>query len=794
MDLLLSRRGLWAKFFAYGLGSLVLLSLPIKFWYLFSGQTLSGWDTPGHIVLAKEFAKLVQTGSATGWSDVWFGGFPIFYFYPPFYYFFVYSLHLLLSINIESAFSISVFITILLLVTAIYSFAKQFLWSIYPKYIRVILGLSSVLFYFNYAGEGLQGTSLVGIVEGTVVSSFTHSLILFALVSLDKYRKKIYFPYLILFVGLTSIIFYSHLLSSVFYSLMLLIYCFEYRHFFFQNIKVFSYSLVTVFFLISPVVYNYFCFSEYTSGVFYGYSYPPLLSILGKDVYDSALRAYSNGENLTLVYIVELFSSGRWLSLAAIALLIFHFRKFHSSPRSKFISTILLVFFWLSLDYSLGYIFPNLKIHNYRAFDCFFISFSILFSLSIRTIAGNGKNRLPFFSTIFVVLMIEFYIFINFNPTKYQEYQSPIWQSSRSSEELTLYQKLADRLSSLPNGTLVQPEIIRSKSMFGTPHFWLPLLYEAGVRNNLGLTVESSYYSTLVFNWQEFGFANNFRWGTDVDWRENLISLAKRNPDSGYYLDFLLRSDVTHLVGYSPQFHEYIGLHKQRLEIIGSEYPFFITKILPNPNLKSIKPIGLIHTELLNSQSEYRYRDFLKISNLLQMYLVNLGYHTKVLKITKKQLDQFETIVPSFSAFILISKEGGIGDESWNQNLKSKKIPSAIIRESQLLLDNQSFPIQTLSELLESTIEIPKSALSQSMPQSYFGERKSDLGELLLDDTGKEYLFVTEENGKYSDGMFARLPSLKGKIYLWGMIISFVFLLSGMFLTKIPYFSFSKTK
>ena len=792
MDPLSFRRVLWAKYLAYGLGFLVLISIPIQFWYLFSGQTLSGWDTPGHIVLAKEFAKLIPSGSATGWSDVWFGGFPIFYFYPPFYYLIVYIIHSLLSVSIESAFSLSIFLTILLLFFAIYSFGKQFLWSLYPRYVRILLGFSAVLFYFNYAGDGLQGTSLVGIVEGTVISSFAHSLIFLALVSLDKYRKSSKSNHLLVFIGLTSVIFYSHLLSSVLYSLVLLLYSIEYRYFIVQNIKRLGLAALIIFFLVHPVTYNYIRFSEYTSGVFYGYSYPPLLSILGKDVYDSALKASSNGENLTLAYMVELFSSGRWLSFVALVFLVFNLRKFHSSPRSKFITTVLLVFFWLSLDYSLGYILPNIKIHNYRAFDCFFISFSILFPLSIRSISGIGKGKLPLYPIIFVVLLIQFFLFLNFNPTKYQEYVSPLWQSSRTAEELALYQKLTERLRSLPKGTLIQPEIIKSKSMFGTPHFWLPLLYDAGVRNNLGLTVESSYYSTLVFNWQEFGFGHNFRWGTDVDWRENLLSLARGNEDSGYYLDFLLRSGVTHLVGFSPEYRGYLVLHRKRLETIAVEYPFVIVKILPNPNLKLIKPIGVIHADLLNSNSEYGYRDFLKTSNFLQMHITNLRYQTKLLRITKKQLDSMDSILPYLSALILISKDSGLSEVSWSQSLKNKNVPSIVMKESDLLLATDSFSNQSLSELLKPILEIPNAILNQREPQSYFKERKIGSGELLLDDTGKEFLIFTGAE-QYGDGTLASLPNLGGRIYLVGMVVSFLLLLGGIILTKIPYFSFSKT-
>ncbi|TGK88030.1 hypothetical protein EHQ23_04075 [Leptospira bourretii] len=788
MDRLSYRRVVWAKSLAYGLGIFILLSLPIKFWYLFSGETLSGWDTPGHIVLAKEFAKQIQSGSATGWSDVWFGGFPIFYFYPPFYYFLVYQIHFIFSVSIESAFSVSIFLTIISLFYSIYLFGKHFLWSLYPRYIRVLLGFSAVLFYFSYAGEGLQGTSLVGIVEGTVISSFSHSLILFGIVSLDNYRKSLKSIDLVLFSGLTSIIFYSHLLSSIFYCLILVLYFFEYRLFVLKNLRNLFLSSVLILFLIIPVGYSYFHYSEYTSGVFYGYAYPPLLSILGKDVYDVALLASTNGENLTLAYGIELFRSGRWLSFVALFLFLFNFRKFHNSPRSKLITTITLVFFWLSLDYSLGYILPNFKIHNYRAFDCFFIAFSILFPFGIRSISGGKTGKLPLFPLVYFVVIVQFVLFLNFDPTKYQKYSSPLWSEARTTEELELYGRLAERLKSLPKEALVQPEIVKSKLMFGTPHFWLPLLYNAGLRNNLGLTVESSYYSTLVFHWQEFGFGHCFRWGTDVDWRDSLISLRQEGKDSGYYLDFLLRSGVTHLVGFTPEYHNYLEWHRDRIQTVAVESPFTIVKILPNSVQKQMKPIGLIHSDLFNSNSDYGYRDFLKTSNFLQMHLNNAGYRTKIIRINRKQLEQIDSLAPYFSAVVVMSKEKGFGENSFMESL-SNKVPSVLIQESELLPPKDDKTIKTLNLFLNQIRSRIETNSTQSESHSFFKGRVLNSVDILLDDTGREFILRND----IKNAETPVLPSTGGVIYLIGMVLSFLLVFVGIILTKISYFSFSKT-
>ncbi|TGM57473.1 hypothetical protein EHQ91_01055 [Leptospira biflexa] len=791
MPLKIVSKPILAKLFVVLSLSIVFLTFLYKFNYLFAGEALSGWDTPGHVVLAKEFANIFENGKGIGWSDVWFGGFPVFYFYPPFYYFIVYLIHFIFSISIESAFSVSIFITILLLGFAIYHMGNHFIWKRFPLATRLLLGALSILFYFNYAGEGLQGTSIVGIIEGTVISSFTHALFLFGIISLDRYRKQRYKKNLILFVSISSLVFYSHLLSSIFYSSLLLIYLVIYRNFWIQHIRELLLSSCFVFFLISPVLFHFFKYSEYTSSVFYGYSYPPILSILSRDVYDHAMRASQAGENITLAFLIELFRSGRWLYLFTLVLLTFHMRSLQNFVRSRFLTTVLLVFFWMSLDYSFGYIIPNIKIHNYRAFDCFFLTFSILMPMVIVYSIRIQKKYLPLFPILVFLLFSQYYLFIKFDPIKYQEYKSPLWKEARTQDELVLYDRLLHRLKELPKGTIIQPEIIKTKSIFGGPHFWIPLFYEAGIRNNLGLTVESSYYSTLVFNWQSFGFGHTFRWGTDIDWRDHLVAL-KKEPDSGYFLDFLLRSGVQYMMGFSPEFADYILLHRNRLVTVAEEGPFQIIKIQPKQKVKTIKPIGLIHADSLNQNQEFLYQKFLKTSNFLQMYLSHLGYQTKVLRISRNNLEDLDQILPSLSSVILITNQNGLGEVSWIKGLDQKGIPTFLFAESSL---TNAIPLteENLRIFLNQIPVIQNPNESIQPTQSFFSPKQAENGILLLDDSAREYLIpFSKENQKQL--VVTSLPELSGKIYLGMMFVSFFLFLSGFVLTNIEYFSFSNAK
>lgn len=784
-----SSKTLWTKMFVYSLTFLIFFTFLFRFRYLFSGETVSGWDTPGHVVLAKEFAKLLESGVAIGWSDVWFGGFPIFYFYPPFYYFLVYLVHILFSLSIEAAFSILIFCTILFLGYVIYQFGNQFFWRRFPFPIRLLLGVSSILFYFNYAGEGLQGTSIVGIIEGTVISSFTHALFLFGIISLDRYRKKRALGSLIIFVSGSALVFYSHLLSSIFYSLILFIYFIVYRNFWQKHLNILFISLSSILLLVLPVLYLFFKYSEYTSSVFYGYSYPPILSILSRDVYDQAARASQLGENITLAYFIELFRSGRWLYLFVLIALTFHLRDLQNYIRSRFMTVVLLVFFWMSLDYSFGFIIPNIKIHNYRAFDCFFITFSVLMPFVVLYSIRIQKKFLPLLPILFLIILTQFYLFINFDPFRYQDYKSPLWKEARPKEELVLYDQLLMRLKELPKDSIVQPEIIKSKSLFGGPHFWIPMFYDSGIKNNLGLTVESSYYSTLVFNWQSFGFSHTFRWGTDIDWRDSLI-LLKKDKNIPYFLDFLQRSGVPYLMGFSPEFMDYIQTYQDRLQTVAKEGPFRILKILPAKNTKYIKPIGLIHADTLNQNKEFSYQSFLKTSNLLQMHLSNLGYQTKILHISRAQLEDLDLILPALSSVFLVTEQNGMGELSWMSGLKKKAVPAILLGESEIRNENLAIE-ERLNFFLNGLPKIPQPMIPIQTQNSYFAPRNVSDGFLLLDDTAKEF-WVRLDGEPSSQKANIQISKLPGRIYLGFMLFSFGLFGLGFAFTKIAYFSFSK--
>ena len=66
-----------------------VLLVSLKMAFLFSADPLAGWDTVGHLHLARTYSVFLGRFASVGYDPGWFDGFPAFTFYPPLFYFFV---------------------------------------------------------------------------------------------------------------------------------------------------------------------------------------------------------------------------------------------------------------------------------------------------------------------------------------------------------------------------------------------------------------------------------------------------------------------------------------------------------------------------------------------------------------------------------------------------------------------------------------------------------------------------------------------------------------------------------
>ncbi|PJZ46413.1 hypothetical protein CH361_04800 [Leptospira brenneri] len=761
-----------------------------KFSFFLEGKALNGWDTPGHIVLSLEFQKLLGNFQATGWSDIWFGGFPIFYFYPPFFYLIPTVLSFVLGVSMEVAVYHAMFFVICFLSYAIFQFSKVFFFGKHNPIIQTILGFISILFYLNYAGDGLQGTSLVGIIEGTFISSFSHALLLLAFCELEKFRITNVKSHIIRFTGLVSILFYSHLLTTVFFFMAFCLYLAIRRKEVLKFKKTYLVSFFCILFLVWPVITNYAFYSIYTSGIYYGFSYPPLLSILGPDIYNLAIKNKELGGSIYIEYIIQLLSTGRFVSFFAILLLAFNFKNFASRKRFQFTFAMVLFFLWLSLDHSFGYIFPNFKIHTYRAFDLFYLGFSLLFSYALFVYAKNISGKLIRKVFLFSTLIIEILIFLNFDPFLHQQYNGPFRDERKIGSDQLTYASLEQILSLIPKGSLVQPEVLRMKEFAGSPHYILPLLYKLGLKNNMGLTVESSLYATLLFNWQEFCFRNSFRWGTDVDWRDSLYIFGDRNSNLFLYLDFLRRSGVEYMFGSSPEFKEYIKINQNRLQVIADLDPFVLVKLEDPKDYNEIAPVAIINSNLLTESKSMHAVDFIKLSNYFQAVLCTEKISTNLFLVDNENNSSFFANPKTVSFLVLLSDGDSIGDVSLKQELENKGYTVFLVSNYDFLFDHQKLKKEMIGFLQDHK---SKFAIRDNRwnftSESYFPKNRDFGDNVYISDTAKLAYF-----GETKTKNFNLSFVLNGRIYLTMMLLSIVVFAASFVKIYTLYFSFWKSR
>jgi hypothetical protein len=641
------------KYIEYLCAIAFLILCVINFPYYFSGKELGGWDTPGHFQLAKVYANGFREFRSLVWDEGWFSGFPAFYFYPPFFYFFVTILFISLPITFTTAFGLGIFCIIPLLAYSLYRFFKVYLGSQIPKFYRIALSYSAIFFYLAYAGDGLQGTSVIGMWEGTFISNLGHAFLILSLCDLESYRKSLKRIHLIKFVIISALLICTHFLSFFFWFLAVTLHVVFFFRFWRREIIHLLIAGLAIFLLSSPSWINYIKFGAYTSGVFYGYTYPPLLSILGKDVYDQALVAYGKGESFSINYISLLIVSGRIVSILAITGFLYEVRKnLKRNDGRAFIAIFSLGFLWLSLDNTIGYIFPGVRIHNYRAFDSFFIGFSILMTLGLYHFIIRFKNNIN--TRWFVVLLLIFTIrnFLYLNPPAKEGLASPYFNELLADSERENFAVIEDRLSKLAKGSLVFPEITRGRSWFSSPHFWSNFLRKHKLRNALGLTVESSLYPTLLFNWEQAGLQHTFRWGTEIDWSNLFFDGIDNSNFETQLPSFFQRSGIEFVIGHTNEFKSFIHSRKNSFQIIEDVGPFLLAKVIYKVQDRKL-PAGFVSDGWLHERKPISPNRFLRESNAI---LANLHAHNITTRIINMDTDSVkidESIQKKFSMIFL---------------------------------------------------------------------------------------------------------------------------------------------
>ncbi|BDA77701.1 hypothetical protein LPTSP3_g06310 [Leptospira kobayashii] len=768
------------------IGSVFFLGLLFlwKFSNYLTGTEPIGWDTGGHYQLANVYRESFASFNSLAWDEGWFGGFAAFYFYPPFFYFLTNIISIFLPVNFPFAFGFGIFLIIPLLAYAIIRFLNVFVLNRFPLSYQLPIYGTSVLFYFSYSGDGLQGTSAIGMQQGTFISSLAHGFLLISLSHLEVFRKTKSKEEGIKFILISSLLIYTHFLTSFFWGLAVLLHLIVFRKDWFRNFKYYSSFFVAILILSFPVLYNYLKFSEYTSGVFYGYTYPPLLSILGKDAYDVALASTGNGENFLVAYIRELLLSGRVVSLFLLFGFISLCVRYLKHRNGRRYATIFTFFFlWLSLDNTFGYIIPGLMIHNYRAFDSAFLGFSMLSVLGAFHILIRWKWKLPVQWGLVFLFLFTLRNFIFFQPKE-------VSSDRDVSQEMEFHLHETEKaLEQLPKGSLVFPEIVRTSVILDTPHFWSNLLRKHGLRNALGLTVESSLYPTLAFNWEEFGLAHTFRWGTNVSWKSLWASSLTGDNRNGELPEFLRRSGVKYLTGHTAPFYEFIKIRNNDFKILFQSGPFLIVELL-YPSEKPNLPGGYLSYSWLQSKTAVKPDVFLRDSNTILARLVSHNISIRIVNLESSSELSDEDLKQNISfLFLSVDSKYRLDGISYAKSFAQKGIHVVLLGVP--APPNDPY-IWDWSPDIEKRIAIHlKNSQVKTNPwkfhnMGYFPELKESSG-ISLYQSDSHQIAVINGSGKIN----VSLSGFRSKWITWALILLPVFYLLAPIIRKTRYLLFS---
>ena len=601
-----------------------LLLVCLKVTYLFSAEPLTGWDTVGHLHLASVYRGLFADLRSAGYDTGWFLGQPAFVLYPPLFYFVVALLDAVIGawLGLSASFNAAILLVLLFYSCAYLSLARVLLEDAADPLSGALLAAAGLLVPLGYSGDGLQGAGLVGAIEGTFVSTFGLGLALMALASLERFRRGRRPASLVRYLCFAALLYYTHYLSTIFFCLLLAIYAITFG-------RELGAALIAALALgppalAAPVVYLFLRDGAFSSAAAQATYYPPLLSLLGKDFY-AAWRAAPSLETLADQLFARL-GIARVLPLALFAAgvsLVLRGRL--RSPQARFVCGASLLLFWLALDTSPALLLPALPVHWYRAFDFFLTFLSLLAILAAAELARRsraGATRVVLPAVLLAVLALRFAVW---DPLAAEE--QPTMNLALSLRQDRDAERLASYLGSLPRGTVILPEVLRTRETHGSPHWLDYLIQSAGHRNALGLTVESSLTAMVTYAYLSQGMGQVFVWGIDPSWAQGLFGrLRPAAPQRLAALpDYLAAAGIEYVVTQSGAARAYADGMRDSFERTFASGPLAVYRVagaLPPVTILRERPWGLVDLAALRGArmaARTVYRDFLFQANWVRL-------------------------------------------------------------------------------------------------------------------------------------------------------------------------------
>ncbi len=619
----------------------LILLVTLRFSFYITDEVLTGWDTLGHLHLARKYAEFFPWGTS-GYDSTWFQGFPAFYFYPPFFHFFVNVVSLLPGISFVSAFNLSVLLTILFLAASVMRLGIVVIESTRGAAQALLPALSAAFFYIVFPGEGTQGTSAVGVMSGTIASSLGHAWMLQSLASLMAFRKSGSNTDLFFAAAFFSLLLYTHILSSVFACIVLPLYVFWFRASFRlkQLCIVFGISLFTALPVFARLLIN----SGYSSGSSYSSFYPPLLSLLGLDFFDAAALRTPRA-----ILIDQLLLEGKALGLLFALFFgwaVGRMLRGRGEQEPAFLTAAALLFIWLASDNSLVFMLPWLPVHWYRTFDFFLAAFSILAAMMIPETGRFYpplRTAAPALITALLVVRI-----LTWNPAEQQRYFNMTFRTHTDAADLA---DLEHRLRELPRGSLFLPELIREKTYAGSPHAFLHILESTEHRSLLGLTVESSLTPRIAYARLYAGLSHIFVWGVD---HNELHSAMGRSGgrDPALLVQYLRSTGVDYVIGRTPALRAFLDRDPGAFSFVFGTRRAFVYRVLGSSPVASgsENAFAWISADSFHGASRETPSDFLLRAAIVRNAVPSVPL---LVRMTGRRLESDGDLSRKFAGFVI---------------------------------------------------------------------------------------------------------------------------------------------
>ena len=419
---------------------------------IFSDTTLSGGDTGSHNYLAKFMVEnLFNNFRLTGWSDAWYGGFPIFRFYFPF----LYLLNALFSliINFNTSFKIiTVLGTFLLPFSAYYAF--KLMKFDFP--VPIVAALFTIPFLF------LENNSMYGgNIPSTLAGEFTYSFALaLSLLFIGYfYRGITTYKGFILSVVVLSVIALSHVIPVfvLTFSCLLFLSFFNKREIKF-GILVFIFAFFIIAFWTIPFLF----YSDLTTSM-----------------------RFIPDRNLKLLIPENI------LFLMPLAILggIYAIKK-HDKRILFFFS-----FLFVSL---LSFLFmPKGHIWNVRFLPFYYLGIGMIAAYSFGILYEHLRFRFKQIAVIFLTILV--LLLVNYNVSFIDSWIKWNYSGFENKDKWETFNEMNLFLNNLDEGKVFYEYTGKHNEQFGTPRSFELIPYFTNKATMEGLLIESGINSPYHF-------------------------------------------------------------------------------------------------------------------------------------------------------------------------------------------------------------------------------------------------------------------------------------------------------